>query len=224
MIAILAKLPIPPFAFLGALACIFLVYRLASFRGRIPKDTLLLAGIIVGTFASSLVMLVMTLAGKGLEQIIYLLMGNLGMIFSSRSLKIFWLVFGIGVVISVLIYRRARELNILSLGEEEALTIGVPVEKLKKEIFVLSSILVGLCVAFCGAIGFVGLMVPHITRRIVGPDHRLLLPLAPIIGVILILVADIFARNTVAFELPVGVITTLFGVPFFAWLLRKRQG
>ncbi|MCK4352842.1 iron chelate uptake ABC transporter family permease subunit [candidate division WOR-3 bacterium] len=221
--AILLKFPIPPFAFIGAVVCIFFVYKLASFKGRIPKDTLLLAGIVIGTFASSLVMLIMSLAGKGLEQIIYLLMGNLGMIFGARSFKVFWLIFGIEIIISFLIARRARELNILSLGEEEALTLGVQVETLKKEIFILSSILVGLCVSFCGAIGFVGLMVPHITRRIVGPDHRLLIPFAPAIGVILILIADIFARNVLAFELPVGVITSLFGVPFFIWLLRRRK-
>jgi len=223
VLAVLLKLPVSPFAFLGALICIGMVYKLASFKGRIPKDTLLLSGVVVGMFASAVVMLVMSLAGRDLQEMIYLLMGHLGMIFGTMSFRVFWVVFGISILILVLIIRRARELNILALGKEEALTLGVEVEHLKKEIFINSSLLVGLCVSFCGAIGFIGLMVPHITRRIVGPDHRVLLLFSPLVGVSLILVADIVARNILAFELPVGVITALFGVPFFVWLLRKRK-
>ncbi|MBI4721716.1 MAG: iron chelate uptake ABC transporter family permease subunit [Candidatus Stahlbacteria bacterium] len=221
--ALLLNLPIPLFAFLGSLVSIFAVYRLASFQGRIPRDTLLLSGIVVGTFTGSLVMLMMTLASKGLEQIIYLLMGHLGMMFGLIGFKIFCIVFIVSIILLLLILRRARELNILSLGEEEAMTMGVDVERIKREIFILTSALIGLCVAFCGAIGFIGLMVPHITRKLVGPDHRILLIVSPFIGVILILLADIVARNTLAFELPVGVITSLMGVPFFIWLLRRQK-
>jgi iron complex transport system permease protein len=221
--AVLLHLPTPFFAFLGAILAILCVYRLASFKGRIPRDTLLLSGVVVGTFAGSLVMLGMTLAHKGLEQIVYLLMGHLGMMFGSKGFKLFWFVFAGAIIISGLIIRRARELNILALGEEEALTLGVEVEHMKREIFVLTSVLVGLCVAFCGAIGFIGLMVPHITRKIVGPDHRILLIFAPLVGIILVLSADIAARSILAFELPVGVMTSLFGVPFFIWLLRREK-
>jgi iron complex transport system permease protein len=220
---LLLHMPTPPFAFLGAILAILCVYRLASFRGRIPRDTLLLSGVVIGTFTGSLVMLGMTLARKGLDQIVYLLMGHLGMMFGSRGFKLFWFVFAAGVIVSGLIVRRARHLNIMALGEEEALTLGVEVEHLKKEIFVLTSVLVGLCVAFCGAIGFIGLMVPHITRKIVGPDHRVLLIVAPLVGIVLILSADIAARSILAFELPIGVMTSLFGVPFFIWLLRREK-
>ena len=220
---IIGNLPIPAFAFIGAIVAILLVYRLASFKGRIPQDTLLLSGVIVGTFTFSIVMLIMSLGGKSLEDILYLLMGHLGVVFDRNRVISFGLVLFFAILSSSLIYAHAREFNILASGEEEALTLGVEVERLKKIVFILGSLIVGLTVSFCGAIGFIGLVVPHITRLIVGPDHRILIPVSALIGAILIIVADIFARSVAPFEIPVGVITALFGVPFFAYLLRKRK-
>jgi len=220
---IIGNLPVPAFAFIGAIVAILLVYRLASFRGRIPQDTLLLSGVIVGTFTFSIVMLIMSLGGKSLEDILYLLMGHLGVVFDKNRVISLGFVLFFAILSSSLIYAHAREFNILASGEEEALTLGVEVERLKKIVFILGSLLVGLTVSFCGAIGFIGLVVPHITRLIVGPDHRILIPVSALIGAILIIVADIFARSVAPFEIPVGVITALFGVPFFAYLLRKRK-
>lgn len=205
-----------------AVITIFIVYRIACFGGKILKEALLLAGIVIGTLASSIVMLAMSIADKGLEEILYLLLGNLGMIFEKRVFYYFCAGFAVSIIMAFIIYRKSRELNILSLGEEEALGTGVDVEKLKKTIFVASSLMVGLTVSFVGAIGFIGLMVPHITRRLIGPDHRTLIPGSCLIGIIFVIISDIFARTVCVYELPVGVITSLFGVPFFIYLLRKR--
>jgi iron complex transport system permease protein len=214
---------IPLFSFAGALVAIFAVYSLASVRGRIPKDTLLLAGVLVGFFFSALVMLTMVLGGKELHSIVYMLMGHLGVVFH-RRLIIPFAIFG---VVSGIVFAAGRfygrELNILSLGEERAAELGVESEKLKKTIFFLSSLSIGVTVAFCGQIGFVGLVIPHIARLLFGPDHRVLIPCSFLLGATLLVVADMIARSIAPFEIPVGVITALFGVPFFAYLLRKRM-
>ncbi|MCK4256982.1 iron chelate uptake ABC transporter family permease subunit, partial [candidate division WOR-3 bacterium] len=126
-------------------------------------------------------------------------------------------------VCSFIIWMRSKELNILSSGEEEAISIGVDVERLKREIFILGSIIVGLVVSLCGAIGFIGLIVPHITRLILGPDHRVLIPGSAILGATLLVLSDMIARGIAVYELPVSVITALFGVPFFLYLLRRKN-
>lgn len=214
---------IPIFSFAGALVAIFLVYALASFKGRIPKDTLLLAGVLVGFFFSSLVMLTMVVGGKELHNIVYMLMGHLGVVFH-RGLLIPLVVFACVTVAVFMISRlHGRELNILSLGEERAAELGVESEKLKRSIFISSSLSIGVTVALCGQIGFVGLVIPHIGRLLFGPDHRVLIPCSFLLGATLLIVADMFARSIAPFEIPVGVITSLFGVPFFAYLLRKRM-
>ena len=214
---------IPIFSFAGALVAIFLVYALASFKGRIPKDTLLLAGVLVGFFFSSLVMLTMVVGGKELHNIVYMLMGHLGVVFHRRLIIPFTL-FGIisGVVFAASQFH-GRELNILSLGEERAAELGVESERLKKTVFFFSSLSIGVTVAFCGQIGFIGLVIPHIARLLFGPDHRVVIPCSFLLGATLLVVADMIARSIAPFEIPVGVITALFGVPFFAYLLRKRM-
>lgn len=215
--------PIQLFAFASAFITIFIVAKLATVSGRLERETLLLAGVVCGTLAISLVMLFMTIGGKTLSEMIYLLMGWLGVIWD-RSLLIGFVISLILVVLSsFLIWRRSAELNILSIGEEEAVSVGVDVERLKREIFILGSIIIGLVVSFCGAIGFIGLVVPHIIRRLVGPDHRVLIPYSAMGGAVLLVISDTVARNVALFELPVGIITSIFGVPFFLYLLRRRR-
>jgi len=213
----------PIFGFLGAMLAVIAVYNLARSNGRIPKDTLLLSGVLVGFFFSALVMLLMVMAKSELHQITYLLMGNLGFIFGMRDIPLFAVFVALVVVCGVIIYSRSREMNILSLGEEGAMQLGVETEKLKMMIFLTSSIVVGSVVAFCGAIGFIGLVVPHITRIIVGPDHRRLIVASLLLGATLLLIADAIARTVAPVELPVGVITAIFGVPFFGYLLKRRR-
>ncbi len=214
---------IPLFSFAGALVAIFAVYSMASFKGRIPKDTLLLAGVLVGFFFSSLVMLTMVLGGKELHSIVYMLMGYLGVVFHHRLIIPFVIFAFVSVVVFAINYFHARELNILSLGEERAAELGVESEKLKKTVFFVSSLSIGVTVAFCGQIGFVGLVIPHIGRLLFGSDHRILIPCSLLLGASLLIVADMVARSVAPFEIPVGVVTALFGVPFFAYLLRTRM-
>ena len=213
----------PILGFLGALISILLVYQLARVEGRIPRDTLLLTGVLVGFFFSSLVTLTLVLRGEELRRITYLLMGNLGFVFIKRDLILFILFSGIVLFSSIIIYAHSRELNLLTLGEEGAMELGVDAEVLKKNLFFLSSLSIGAVVAFCGAIGFVGLIVPHVSRILVGPDHRILLPASFLLGSIFVLLADTLARTASPMELPVGVVTSLFGVPFFFYLLRKKK-
>lgn len=221
-VSILAGIqPIQVFAFAGAVVTIFVVERLATISGRLEREALLLAGVVCGTLASSLVMLFMTIGGKSLNEMIYLLMGWLGVIWDKKLLIGFIISAVIVAIASFIIWLRSKELNILSLGEEEAISIGVDVERLKREIFILGSVIVGLVVSMCGAIAFIGLMVPHITRRLLGPDHRILIPGSAIMGAVLLVLSDMFARGIAVYELPVGVITSIFGVPFFLYLLRR---
>jgi len=214
---------IPLFSFAGALVAIFAVYSLASFKGRIPKDTLLLAGVLVGFFFSALVMLTMVLGGRELHNIVYMLMGHLGVVFHRGLIIPFTIFAAVSILVFIVSYVHGRELNILSLGEERAAELGVESEKLKKMVFLVSSLSIGVTVAFCGQIGFVGLVIPHIGRLLFGPDHRILIPSSLLLGATLLIVADMVARSVAPFEIPVGVVTALFGVPFFAYLLRKRM-
>ncbi|MEA3431442.1 MAG: iron chelate uptake ABC transporter family permease subunit [candidate division WOR-3 bacterium] len=221
-VAILAGLrPVQIFAFAGALVTIFVVEKLATIAGRLEREALLLSGVVCGTLASSLVMLFMTIGGRSLDEMIYLLMGWLGVIWDKKLLIGFVVSAIIVTIASFIIWLRSQELNILSLGEEEAISIGVDVECLKREIFILGSVIVGLVVSMCGAIGFIGLMVPHITRLLLGPDHRILIPGSAIMGAILLVFSDMVARGIAVYELPVGVVTSIFGVPFFLYLLRR---
>lgn len=213
--------PIQIFAFAGALITIFVVEKLATISGRLEREALLLSGVVCGTLASSLVMLFMTIGGRSLDEMIYLLMGWLGVIWDKTLLIGFIISATVVAVASFIIWLRSEELNILSLGEEEAISIGVDVERLKREVFILGSVIVGLVVSMCGAIGFIGLMVPHITRLLLGPDHRVLIPGSAIVGAFLLVLSDMFARGIAVYELPVGVITSIFGVPFFLYLLRR---
>lgn len=213
----------PILGFLGALLSILLVYHLAKFEGRIPRDTLLLTGVLVGFFFSSLVTLTLVFHGEELRRISYLLMGNLSFVFSQRDLFLFSIFSGIVIFSSIFIYTRSRELNLLTLGEEGAMELGVDAEALKKNLFFFSALSIGAVVSFCGAIGFVGLIVPHVTRILMGPDYRILLPASFLMGSIFVLLADTIARSLFPVELPVGVVTSLFGVPFFFYLLKKKR-
>jgi iron complex transport system permease protein len=213
----------PVFGFLGAILAIAAVYNLARSDGRIPMDTLLLSGVLVGFFFSALVMLLMVMAGRELHQITYLLMGNLGFIFARKDIPLFVVFVILVAICGIVLYSRSREMNILSIGEEGARQLGVETEKLKMTVFIASSLVVGAVVAFCGSIGFVGLVVPHISRMIVGPDHRRLIIASLLLGSTLLLISDAIARTVAPVELPVGVITAIFGVPFFAYLLKKRR-
>jgi iron complex transport system permease protein len=207
-------------AFGGALLAAATVYAIAVSPGGLSIQTLLLAGVIVGIFFSSAITVIISIVDfDRLGGVVHWLLGNLGPV-PPASLGVFAVLAGGGFV---LVLRSARELNLLALGEEAALQLGVDAERLKRRVFLAAALLTGTVVAFTGPIGFVGLVVPHVLRGIVGQDNRLLVPTALVAGGVFLLAADTLARNVVApAELSVGVITAFCGAPVFVWVLRSR--
>jgi iron complex transport system permease protein len=216
-IVFMGGLFLPVFAFIGALGSTFLVYVIATRQGRASVETLLLTGIAISMFFSSILSFLMYSAGKSLHQIVFWLMGG----FWNVSWSDVWL----GLLIPVggiFLIALARDLNILSLGEEDALHLGVNVEQFKRVLLFLSAAITAVAVSIAGSIGFIGLITPHVMRLIVGPDHRLLFPASMIAGGLFLLLADTLARSFLG-EMPVGVITSFVGAPFFIMLLRRRM-
>jgi iron complex transport system permease protein len=218
--SLLAAAGLSAVAFAGALLAATTVYLIASVGGRLPIQTLLLAGVITGLFFSAAITLTISLLDvTRLAGILHWLMGSLGVLGYRPVVVIALGVAGAGG----LLYGQARALNLLALGEEAALQLGVEAERVKRIVFVAASLLTGVVVAHAGPIGFVGLIVPHGVRLAVGSDNRLLLPVAAGAGATFLVVADTLARVLVRpAELPVGVITAFCGAPFFVYLLRTR--
>ena len=207
------------FAFAGAVVAAGAVYLVAG-AGRLSVQTLLLAGVIVGLFFASAITVVISFVDVNrLGGVIHWLLGNLATI-PPASLGLFALTAAAGLA---LVLPHARELNLLALGEEAAQQLGVDAERLKLQIFAGAALLTASVVAFAGPIGFVGLIVPHALRMLLGPDNRRLVPAAFVGGAIFLLAADTVARSILApAELSVGAITSFCGAPFFVWLLRTR--
>ncbi|RLB05256.1 MAG: iron ABC transporter permease [Deltaproteobacteria bacterium] len=211
---------LPLSGFLGAIGVISVVYILST-RGRVMRlSRLLLIGVMVSFIASSLIMLIMALTkGEDLHGIIFWIMGSLEEPNYSLIKTIIFISLG-GIFISLIF---AVDLNALSLGEEEAFHLGVEVERVKKILFLLASLLTGCCVSVTGIIGFVGLVVPHLVRLLVGGDHRILLVASYLSGAIFLVLCDTVARVAIApMELPVGVITGLVGGSVFIYALSRK--
>ena len=206
--------------FLGAVLAMFLVYNLAKTGYKISVKTLLLVGVIVSVFLSALISLITFLMGESMYQVILWLMGNL-----SETNIILIVIAGLMVLIGiVIVYLFARDLDIISVGEESAQHLGVEVESVKKRLFIVTSLITGAVVAITGLIGFVGLIIPHIMRLIVGPGHKTLIIASLLAGGIFLTLADLFARTIISpAEIPVGVVTAIFGGPFFLFLLKRKK-
>ncbi|HHY13538.1 MAG TPA: iron chelate uptake ABC transporter family permease subunit, partial [Thermoanaerobacterales bacterium] len=187
---VLGMSSVPFLAFLGSLSTVMLVYWLARTSGRVPVMTLLLSGIAVTTFISAFVSLLTYFSDHKLHQLVFWMMGG----FSSANWTYVKIILPYIIIGSIANLVFARELNIMLLGEETAHHLGVSVEKLKKILLISSSMLTAASVSVSGTIGFVGLVVPHIIRLIVGPDHRILLPASAIFGAVFLIVADIVSR------------------------------
>jgi len=218
---VMAAVGLTAFAFAGALVAAAIVYLIAATDGRLPLETLLLAGVIVGLFFSAAITVVISIVEfDRLAGVIHWMLGNLSAI-SGRALLVFAVALAAGFW---MVLGRARQLNLLALGEEGAVQLGVDAERLKLRVFVASSLLTSAVVAFAGPIGFVGLIVPHAARLLLGPDNRVLVPAALLGGGTFLLVADTVARRIIApAELSVGVVTAFCGAPFFVYLLRSRS-
>jgi len=211
---------IPVFAFLGALAALFSVYQLGRVGGRLTVVTVLLAGVVISSFFSALISLSMLFAGEQMRSIFFWLAGGLGMRgWLYVKLIVPYLLLGLSVLLFF-----SRDLNLILQGEEEALSLGVEVERVKKFVLVAASLLAAGAVSVSGMIGFVGLIVPHALRMFIGPDHRLLFPASVLGGGIFLVSADTLARTALSpVELPVGMITAFIGAPFFMYLLRRHR-
>jgi len=213
-------LGIPGMAFLGAILAALVVFGIAGTGRRLETSTLLLTGVMVNAFFSAVILFVFSISDHlQLQRAIYWTMGDLSLADDQAIIYTGFFLF-IGMAF---IYRYARNLNILATGEETALQLGIPVGKTKILLLTAASLVTAAAVAATGTIGFVGLIIPHILRLTVGPDHRILLPAAIICGGAFLVFADTMARCLVSpAELPVGVITALCGAPYFLALLRRR--
>ncbi len=208
-------------AFLGAAATIAAVYFMGRREGQLDSTTLLLAGIVSASFLSAIIMFLMTtLASRDLRGIAFWLMGDLS---TTLPASLLWTLL-IGFILAAgAILTTASDLNLLLAGEREAMHLGVEVTRVKLVVYISASVLTALAVSVSGAIGYVGLLVPHVMRLLFGSDYRLLIPTSAIGGAIAVVLADTLARTIVApTELPVGAMTAMVGAPMFIYLLRRR--
>lgn len=217
----LAEAALPACGFAGGLLALFIVYRMAATYERLPIHSLLLAGVILNAIFSALIMFITSIMEPNRSfGMMAWLMGTL-MAPAYRTLMMLSLYLLLGLF---LLFKQARVLNILALGEESARSLGVDTEKAKRFIFVLAALVTGAVVSVSGMIGFIGMVIPHAVRLVIGADHRLLLPASALAGGMFLMGADTLARTLLSpAEIPVGIITALAGGPFFVYLLVWRK-
>ncbi|BFU97133.1 MAG: Vitamin B12 import system, permease protein BtuC [Nitrospira sp.] len=214
-----AVLPLCGFA--GSLVALLVIYRMAASNGRMPIYSVLLAGVILNAILSALIMFITSIMdpNRSFGMMIWL-MGSL-----TAPAHPTLLVFSLYVLVCLgFLLKQAGVLNILAFGEEPARSLGIDTERTKRRIFLLSALMTGAAVSVSGMVGFIGMVIPHVVRLIVGADHRLVMPAAALVGGTFLMVADTFARTILLpSELPVGIMTALVGGPFFVYLLVRRK-
>lgn len=217
---LLGYFAVPISAFIGSILAVLLVYSLSKVGKTVHNTTLILAGVAVSSLSNALTSFLLINAGGELRRAIVWMMGGSTLVgWKPVIASAPFILLGIALLCSM-----GYPLNVLQFGDGEAQQMGVPVKKVRILIILAASLTTAAAVAFCGTIAFVGLVVPHILRRLVGNDHRLLLPLSALGGAIFLTISDILARTLLApQEIPVGVITILFGAPFFLFILRKTK-
>lgn len=209
------------FAFIGALTATLLSYMIAKEGKRIPVNNLLISGIAVNFLFSSAVSLIMIFNRTNIEDIILWLMGSFYMVSKTQLLYTYPII----IIMLLTIYAYSNEMNIMLIGEDEAKSIGVNVEKTKKIIIILSSLVISIVVSNTGIIGFVGMMIPHISRYIIKTsDYKWNIPFTFLLGALLMIVSDTISRTIITnSEIPVGVITSILGSIYFIYLLYKNK-
>lgn len=212
-------LPVTPLAFLGAILTLLLVIKIATKRGYLSSTNLVIAGIIVSSIFSAGISFLKSASGEQVSAIIYWLMGNL----AARTWRQVSLSFPFIMCGTLVCNYFAGDLNILSLGEKESRSLGVNVQKIRRIFLITASLMTAVCVSVSGIIGFIGLIVPHLLRFALTSDNRALIPLSALLGGMLLLLADNVSRVLFEVEVPVGVITTLFGGPFFIYIFIKKN-
>jgi iron complex transport system permease protein len=211
---------LPIAAMLGCLSVCAIIYKLSNRQGQFTIITLLLAGIAVNAIVGAVIgVLTLVSDDSELRELTFWTMGNLGGNHWSLTLPVLILI----AISLVGLLRLAKALNIYLLGESQARHLGIPVAKLKKAVFFYTALAVGAAVSISGMIGFIGFVVPHLIRLLIGPDHRYLLPASMLLGASLLTLADIIARIAITpAELPIGLITSALGGPFFLAVLYKQ--
>lgn len=212
--------PISVFAFIGALTAVFLVYEIARIKNQIPVTTLLISGVAIGQLFTAIMSFLMVIFSKDMSKIIYWSLGSLAGKGWSPVLGIMLPMITSMILLNIF----ARDLNVMLTGEESAKSLGVNVERTKIYVLLLGTFMTSVAVSVSGIIGFVGLIIPHIVRLIIGPDHRILLPASALVGGIFMIASDAIARTVISpIEVPVGIVTAMFGGPFFIYLLVKAK-
>lgn len=214
---------LPAFAFAGALASLIVVYALTTRRGRTPIAMLLLAGVAINALLGALMAFLITLHWVRYEvaqEVLFWLQGGLG----NRAWAHVWMAappIAVGLALSLVL---ARDLDLFLSGEETASSLGVETERVKRSVLVIAALLTGTAVAVSGIVGFVGLIVPHAVRLVVGPSHRRVVPASALAGAVFLVLADLVARMVLRpEEIALGVITAVCGAPFFLWLLSRYR-
>ena len=217
----ISSLIVPLFGFIGALITLFIVYFISTHNGKTSMLTLLLTGVAISSFISACSSLIITYASYGqLQQILYGLMGDL----NGRDWDHVKLLIIPFIICTVIFYLYRQQLDILLLGEEEAQNLGISVNVTRNTLLIITSLLTGVCVSLTGAIGFVGLIVPHMIRLIIGPSHRYLIPASILGGALFLIWADLVARLLIRpAEIQIGIITAFFGAPFFIYLILRHR-
>jgi len=210
---------VPLFGFMGALLTLLLVYLIAVKNGKLPILSLVLAGIIVNAVFSSIIMLLLSFADQKMQGIMLWLMGNLSIV----NVELLPFAGVLLCILSICALAFYRELNMLTAGEESAISFGVKTESVKKILFIIVSLLTAVAVSLSGMIGFIGLVVPHIVRFCVGSNYKWVLPGSMLAGSSILVLSDLIARSIIpSVEMPVGVVTALIGGPLFIVLLKRR--
>ena len=212
---------LPLFGFLGGLGTVFLAMGLSMrFSKNLENQTIILVGMVLSLFVNALLTLITSMAGDRLKQLVYWQMGS----FSGQSWANAGLVIPILLLSLLVLLRYSREMDLMTFGEEQALSAGVDLRPVKFILIAVSSLLTGTAVSLAGVIGFVDLIAPHIVRRFFGSSHRLLVPMSALFGGMFMVLADLAARTVLApQELPVGAVTALIGAPFFAYIYFHKK-
>ncbi len=206
-------------AFIGAFATIIMVYSISRVGRRVPVGNLLLSGVAFSQTITAFMSLIMIFNIESMTQIMFWTMGSLnGKGWPQVLTVIPYVLIGLAVL-----FTSMRELDLMLLGEDTAIQLGVDVERLKKKTLIASSLVTAAVVSVTGIIGFVGLVVPHVSRLLFGPKHKALMPASLFLGGTFLIICDTLARSFLAQEIPVGIITAAFGGPFFIYLLRKNR-
>ncbi|WFD09888.1 FecCD family ABC transporter permease [Tepidibacter hydrothermalis] len=212
-------MPIMPFAFMGAIVTLLIVMKIANIDGYMSSSNLIIAGIIVSSILSAGISFLKSTSGEQVFAIVYWLMGSL----NSRTWSQVIVSLPIILICTFACIYFADDLNILAFGEKEARALGVNTKRTRNIFLICASLITAVCVSVSGIIGFIGLVVPHIVRFSLTSDNKYLIPISSLLGAILLLMADNISRSLFNIDIPVGVITTLFGGPFFIYIFTSKN-